>query len=53
MPHILQVPSVLGLSRGLGEDFKLVHKEIMPCVRPLADRVFEYSSAEATVWRRD
>lgn len=49
----LQVSSVLGLSRGLGEDFALIHKGIVPCVRPLADRIFEYSSAEATIWRRD
>ncbi|CAM9128118.1 unnamed protein product [Sphacelaria rigidula] len=47
------VSSVLGLSRGLGEDFALIHKGIVPCVRPLADRIFEYSSAEATIWRRD
>eukprot|EP00903_Cladosiphon_okamuranus_P011249 g10612.t2 len=47
-----QVPSVEGLSRGLGEDFKLVHVERVPCMRPLSDRRFEYVSAEATVWRR-
>lgn len=48
-----QVPSIQGLSRGLGEDFKLVHVERVPCMRPLTDRTFEYASAEATVWRRD
>lgn len=42
-----------GLSRGLGEEFKLVHVERAPCMRPLNDRRFEYVSAEATVWRRD
>ncbi|CAN0182009.1 unnamed protein product [Ectocarpus sp. 6 AP-2014] len=48
-----EVPSIQGLSRGLGEDFKLVHVERVPCMRPLTDRTFEYASAEATVWRRD
>lgn len=49
----MQVSSVQGLSRGLGVEFKLVHVEIVPCMRPLSDRTFEYASAEATVWRRD
>lgn len=49
----MQVSSVQGLSRGLGEEFKLVHVENVPCMRPLSDRTFEYASAEATVWRRE
>eukprot|EP00752_Nemacystus_decipiens_P010073 g8977.t1 len=48
-----QVSSVDGLSKGLGDEFKLVHVERVPCMRPLSDRRFEYVSAEATVWRRD
>ena len=50
---VLQVPSTQGLSKGLGEEFKLVHVERVPSMRPLTDRVFEYASAQATVWRRD
>ncbi|CAM9235555.1 unnamed protein product [Scytosiphon promiscuus] len=48
-----QVSSVNGLSRGLGDEFKLVHVERVPCMRPLTGRTFEYASAEATIWRRD
>ena len=50
---VLQVPSIHGLSKGLGEEFKLVHVEQVPSMRPLTDRIFEYASAQATVWRRD
>lgn len=50
---IVQVPSVQGLSKALGADFKLVCVERVPRMRQLADRTFEYASAEATVWRRD
>ncbi|CAM9549566.1 unnamed protein product [Hapterophycus canaliculatus] len=48
-----QISSVQGLSSGLGSEFKLVHVERVPCMRPLTDRTFKYASAEATVWRRD
>eukprot|EP00904_Undaria_pinnatifida_P002064 jgi/Undpi1/11859/HiC_scaffold_4.g01558.m1 len=47
------VASVHGISKGLGGEFKLVHVEQVPSMRPLSDRVFEYASAQATVWRRD
>ena len=50
---VVQVPPVEGISNGLGEEFKLVHVEQVPSMRPLSDRVFEYASAQATVWRRD
>lgn len=53
LPPAYQVSSVKGLSLGLGDEFKLVHVERVPCMRPLTDRTFEYASAEATVWRRD
>lgn len=50
---IIQVSSVEGLSKGLGEEFKLAHMKKDPCMQPLTERRFDYVSAEAAVWRRD